>query len=250
MLRPGVMKVLLLVSLLVRALCLDLSHTGLTHIPTNLPQDTAQLTLSNNYITNIADHAFHGMYALNELQINKNQIYNIGLSAFQGTVIENLIMWSNKLRKVPYLGDIRRSLRLLSLSNNLITVLLEDDFRGLDSIQTLYVSANPLVYVADLYLLLPSLGTLRVTNTPFKCCLSLAALKEVPADVIEIDIAPCSFPFHMVGIPWADINKPDMENQTCGEAPFVFTFMMAVISGFASNSLLNSLFLCGHFIVY
>ncbi|KAK7884892.1 hypothetical protein WMY93_028015 [Mugilogobius chulae] len=80
---------------------LYLNHNELTRIPSNLPKSITDLRLGHNKISKISSSSFDGMVDLTNLQLQANEIDNVG-GAFKGLKsLSRLDMRKNKLKKIP-----------------------------------------------------------------------------------------------------------------------------------------------------
>ena len=200
----------------------NLIGRGLTEIPasSSLPNSATSIYLGNNQISAINDYAFQGLTKLKMIYMIKNRVETIAQRAFYGTVLIEISLGDNLLTSVPYLGDIKNTIRTVMLSKNLIRILYGADFEGLGSLLTKKLTENPLTTVYDLHRLPPSLTKLDLTSIGFVCCRSMYLLKNISSSVLWIDAAPCVPPGVLVGEPWGDIAVSQLEHQTCGNVVY------------------------------
>ena len=98
----------------------NLRRKGYTSIPyLEIPVDVTHLNLRYNLITMLNRNAFKNYSSLAKLDVSSNRINNIHDSAFNGLIrLKHLILYSNALSKVPFLGDISENIEELHLANN------------------------------------------------------------------------------------------------------------------------------------
>ena len=194
---------------------LNLQDKNLTEVP-NLVANTDSILLGFNNITFVHSHAFQNVSGLEYLRMSNNKLEDIADDAFEGTAIITLGLSHNRLVKLPYLGFITSTLVNLKLNNNFIDAVSETDIQGANVLRTLCLNKNPLTFVTDVVALLPSLKEFSVEAIQFKCCQPVMHLKDVPESVLQIDIAPCIYPTHLVGVKWTDITRDQLQRQPCG----------------------------------
>ncbi|KAM8830034.1 fibromodulin isoform 1-T1 [Synchiropus picturatus] len=109
---------------------LFLDHNELTRVPSNLPRSITDLRIGHNKITKINPKLFEGMADLTNLQLQANNIEDVG-SAFKG--LKSLIMLDmrkNKLQRIP--ENLPETLQQLYL-----------EFNGIESVPPGFLAMNP-----------------------------------------------------------------------------------------------------------
>ena len=100
------------------------------------------LKLDQNFITQINDTDVAGLSLLSRLYLNKNNLVNISVNAFDGTALNELKLDDNELTYIPYLLNVNTTLEKLYISLNLISTISEEDLRGLGDLTTLDLSGQ------------------------------------------------------------------------------------------------------------
>uniref|UniRef100_UPI0037E99021 amphoterin-induced protein 1-like n=1 Tax=Semicossyphus pulcher TaxID=241346 RepID=UPI0037E99021 len=121
------------------------SKANLTHVPTALPQYTAVLDLSLNFITRLqAEWTPIKLSRLHSLQLSNNGLNFLSSEAFvHVTKLRYLDLSSNSLRQLDeYIFEPLEYLEVLLLYNNRISQIDRSAFSGLSSLQRLYLSQN------------------------------------------------------------------------------------------------------------
>ncbi|KAK2851573.1 hypothetical protein Q5P01_007849 [Channa striata] len=100
---------------------LFLDHNELSHVPPNLPNSITDMRLCHNKISKLLPNSFEGMFNLTTLNLQANDIEDVG-SAFKGLKsLTMLDMRKNKLKKIP--NNLPERLQQLYLEfNNIETV--------------------------------------------------------------------------------------------------------------------------------
>ena len=199
-----------------------LKDKGFTEVPSDLDVRAITLVLISNNIAFIPPHVFENFTRLKYLLMGKNGLKDISHDAFKGTALISLQLQNNKLVKMPYLGFIAKTLSFLTLAGNLINAVLETDIKGMDVLSKLNLDRNPLISVANVKALLPSLTQFSVKGIQFKCCQSVKHLKDVPESVLEIDVAPCRYPRRFIGLNWTNIMSDQLY---CGRFLFISSLL-------------------------
>ncbi|XP_013785746.1 slit homolog 1 protein-like [Limulus polyphemus] len=129
------------------------NNAGLEAVPSDLPQLTRQLSLSNNRIRRIGFAQFRNLTYLRRLILDNNLISEVAPDAFLG------------------LGD----LEVLSLQNNPLTVLSSRAFSGIYRVRSLYLGYNRVAAVeADAFSDSGNIKTLSLQGNPIKVLHSFA----------------------------------------------------------------------------
>ena len=108
-----------------RASVTNCSHSGLTHVPDALPEQTDWLLLSGNNITSLTTESKlvnDTFYHLSQLDLHGNSLSKISAEMLNGFIQVNTLLY-------------------LDLSNNELSNL-PDDIRNLTSVKTLKISGN------------------------------------------------------------------------------------------------------------
>lgn len=97
---------------------LYLSHNELTRIPSNLPKSITDLRFGHNKVSKISSNSLEGMVSLTNVQLQANDIEDVG-DAFKGLKsLTKLDMRKNKLKKIP--ENLPETLQQLYLEFNYI----------------------------------------------------------------------------------------------------------------------------------
>lgn len=188
-----------------------LNGTQLTVVPANLPSTTTDLFLHANSIIKVYDNSLTGMPLLERLILKDNLVETITKNAFNGTRINYLDLGNNKLKGIPHLGDLKDTLTVLRISNNLIKSLYTSDFMEMYNLREIYLNVNPISNVGELQPYLASLVTFEMTGMQFLCCRSMTYLKDIPQAVT--DPSPCI----LNQTPWASISRSFLSATYCSE---------------------------------
>ncbi|XP_063282549.1 asporin [Pelobates fuscus] len=119
------------------------SDLGLTAIPDKIPHDTRLLDLQNNKIKEIREKDLQGLTNLYALFLNNNKVYKVHPKAFQSTKkLRRLYFSHNQLTEIP--SNLPQSLAELRIHDNKVKKIQKNNFKGIDSLHVLEMSANPL----------------------------------------------------------------------------------------------------------
>nr|XP_046239748.1 amphoterin-induced protein 1-like [Scatophagus argus] len=189
------------------------SKMNLTNVPTALPQYTAVLDLSFNFITKLrAEWTPVKLSRLHSLLLSHNGLTFLSSEAFvHVTKIRYLDLSSNGLRQLDeYIFEPLEHLEVLLLYNNNISQIDRSAFSGLFSLQRLYLSQNqisrfPLELVKERSRL-ETLRLLDVSSNRIKA-LSLHELQALPAWIknglyFHNNPLPCSCELYEVVARW------------------------------------------------
>ncbi|XP_066449932.1 platelet glycoprotein Ib alpha chain isoform X2 [Eleutherodactylus coqui] len=117
--------------------CINL---GLSILPlTDIPPTTAILILSSNNFKSLSTSSFKGLKALTELEATDN-----GMTSFEidlPLMLEELNLANNTLKTLPKVSQLP-SLTILQLSNNLISNIPDNAFKGLKKLTRLELQHN------------------------------------------------------------------------------------------------------------
>ena len=153
--------VILLVVMVSRVDALDISHLGLTEVPTNISREETSVILSHNQISRIGTYDFANMSNLVELRLDYNNIFVIEPESLWNILrLEHLDLRQNKITSFPdvsFLG----SLNYLDVGRNPLPLYEVQAIGEHPQIETLIISDS------DMHgtLILP---TLRMLKT-FRC---------------------------------------------------------------------------------
>ena len=134
---------------LTKLLSLDLSNNRLTYIPGNLPPSLTTIRLNNNSILVLNQNSFSGIRNVKNLFLQRNcylgnncsKQLNISDNTFAVlTKLEFLAISFNNLRHVP--KGLPKTLIILSLSDNQIYYISEEDFKELHYLNVLSIHGN------------------------------------------------------------------------------------------------------------
>ncbi|CAL9702623.1 unnamed protein product [Knipowitschia caucasica] len=121
---------------------LYLNHNELTNIPVNLPKSITDFRLGHNKISKISSNSFEGMGFLTNLQLQSNEIDNVG-GAFKGLKsLSMLDIRKNKLKKIP--ENLPERLQQLYLEFNYIESIPPGFFNKAPKLKFLRLAHNKL----------------------------------------------------------------------------------------------------------
>ncbi|XP_015606545.1 protein slit isoform X1 [Cephus cinctus] len=176
----------------------DCREKSLTKIPTHLPEDTTELRLEQNNITEIPPKAFSPYRKLRRLDLSNNKIQKVASDAFHGLKsLESIVLYGNNITELP--GGVFHgltSLQLLLLNANEISCIRTDLFRDLTSLTLLSLYDNNIQSLANgTFANLRSIRTLHLAKNPFICDCNLRWLGAyLHAHPIETSGARCAAP--------------------------------------------------------
>ncbi|XP_043587726.1 protein slit isoform X1 [Bombus pyrosoma] len=176
----------------------DCRENSLTKVPTHLPEDTTELRLEQNRITEIPPKAFSPYRKLRRIDLSNNQIKKVAADAFHGLKsLESLVLYGNKITELP--GGLFQgltNLQLLLLNANEISCIRTDLFRDLTSLTLLSLYDNNIRSLANgTFANLRSIETLHLARNPFICDCNLRWLNAyLHAHPIETSGAKCESP--------------------------------------------------------
>ncbi|XP_076624299.1 slit guidance ligand isoform X1 [Colletes latitarsis] len=176
----------------------DCRENSLTKVPTHLPEDTTELRLEQNSITEIPPKAFFPYRKLRRIDLSNNQIKKVAADAFHGLKsLESLVLYGNKITELPSgLFQGLTNLQLLLLNANEISCIRTDLFRDLTSLTLLSLYDNNIRSLANgTFANLRSIETLHLARNPFICDCNLRWLSAyLHAHPIETSGAKCESP--------------------------------------------------------
>uniref|UniRef100_A0A8C7PN13 G-protein coupled receptors family 1 profile domain-containing protein n=1 Tax=Oncorhynchus mykiss TaxID=8022 RepID=A0A8C7PN13_ONCMY len=132
--------------MLLRVDCVDL---GLAELPSTLSVFTSYLDLSMNNLTLLPNRALSNLHFLQELRLAGNYLTDIPEGAFSGLFnLKVLMLQNNHLKQVPSKAlEYLRNLQSLRLDANEIASVPESSFRGLACLRHLWLDDNTLTEV-------------------------------------------------------------------------------------------------------
>ncbi|CAK1584858.1 unnamed protein product [Parnassius mnemosyne] len=130
--------------------------------------DISELDISNQYLTSIADYAFMGLDNLEILLLNDNKIKSLSNKSFRNLQnVKEINLSNNKLIKINFEKIDLLNLGYLSLRNNLINDIKQEDFNKLTHLQVLDLSNNNISKIErSLFKELQQLETFKIFNNP------------------------------------------------------------------------------------
>nr|XP_027218511.1 protein slit-like [Penaeus vannamei] len=176
----------------------DCRDRGLTHVPLHIPEDTTELRLEQNQISEVPSRAFAPFRKLRRIDLSNNQITTIAGDAFQGLKsLASLVLYGNKITELAagvFSG--LTSLQLLLLNANRISCLRRDVFTDLRSLNLLSLYDNNIKTIQNgTFDTLSSIQTLHLGRNPFVCDCSLQWLSDyLELHPIETSGARCENP--------------------------------------------------------
>ncbi|XP_039440093.1 protein slit isoform X3 [Culex pipiens pallens] len=179
----------------------DCREKSLTSVPATLPEDTTELRLEQNYITEIPPKAFAAHRRLKRIDLSNNNISRVAYDAFSGLKsLTSLVLYGNKIKDLPasvFKG--LTSLQLLLLNANEITCVRKDAFKDLQNLSLLSLYDNNIQTLANgTFDALKSIQTLHLARNPFICDCNLRWLGDyLHQNPIETSGARCDSPKRM-----------------------------------------------------
>uniref|UniRef100_A0A182PDY4 LRRNT domain-containing protein n=1 Tax=Anopheles epiroticus TaxID=199890 RepID=A0A182PDY4_9DIPT len=80
----------------------DCREKSLTTVPSTLPEDTTEVRLEQNYITEIPPKAFANHRRLKRIDLSNNNISRVAYDAFSGLKsLTSLVLYGNKIKDLP-----------------------------------------------------------------------------------------------------------------------------------------------------
>ncbi|KAM8972211.1 immunoglobulin superfamily containing leucine-rich repeat protein-like [Pelodytes ibericus] len=159
----------------------DCSYRELHSVPTNLPFNLSQLSLSVNYISVLNMSSFAGTVLIRSLWLAYNKITTIEPGTFKGlSKLTSLDLSDNQLMDFPWsdLWDLH-NLQILKLNNNQLLSLPSNTFRTSKRLRSLQLSNNKISSLPEgIFDPLTSLSHLQLFNNPFNCSCPLLWLKD------------------------------------------------------------------------
>ncbi|XP_058798231.1 protein slit isoform X2 [Phymastichus coffea] len=176
----------------------DCRENSLTRVPTYLPEDTVELRLEQNGITEIPAKAFSPYRKLRRIDLSNNKIRKVAADAFHGLkFLESLVLYGNKITELPSgIFQGLTNLQLLLLNANEISCIRTDLFRDLSSLTLLSLYDNNIKSLSNgTFANLRNIKTLHLARNPFICDCNLRWLSEyLHKNPIETSGARCESP--------------------------------------------------------
>ncbi|XP_037944167.1 protein slit-like [Teleopsis dalmanni] len=158
----------------------DCREKSLTSVPSSLPDDTTELRLEQNFITELPPKAFANFRRLRRIDLSNNNISRIAHDALSGLkALTTLVLYGNKIKDLPS-GVFKglTSLQLLLLNANEISCIRKDAFRDLQSLSLLSLYDNNIQSLANgTFDAMKSIQTLHLAKNPFVCDCNLRWLR-------------------------------------------------------------------------
>ncbi|XP_037915556.1 protein slit isoform X1 [Hermetia illucens] len=179
----------------------DCREKSLTNVPQSLPDDTTELRLEQNYITELPPKAFANFRRLRRIDLSNNNISRMAHDAFSGLkALTTLVLYGNKIKDLPS-GVFKglSSLQLLLLNANEISCIRKDTFRDLHSLSLLSLYDNNIQSMGNgTFDSMKSIQTLHLARNPFICDCNLRWLADyLHKNPIETSGARCDAPKRM-----------------------------------------------------
>ncbi|XP_017468504.1 PREDICTED: protein slit isoform X2 [Rhagoletis zephyria] len=179
----------------------DCREKSLTSVPVSLPDDTTELRLEQNFITELPPKAFANFRRLRRIDLSNNNISRIAHDALAGLkALTTLVLYGNKIKDLPS-GVFKglTSLQLLLLNANEISCIRKDAFRDLHSLSLLSLYDNNIQSLANgTFDAMKSIQTLHLAKNPFICDCNLRWLADyLHKNPIETSGARCEAPKRM-----------------------------------------------------
>lgn len=122
----------------------DCAGRNLLNVPPGIAENATELDLSENEIRNITENSFSKLLNLTKLNLSwahKNKGLTIGSCTFKNlTKLIDLRLTGNRLSVVP--GNLPRSIEILGLSNNKVTILTNGNYAKLTNVTSLWLHKN------------------------------------------------------------------------------------------------------------
>ncbi|XP_075440965.1 immunoglobulin superfamily containing leucine-rich repeat protein 2-like [Ascaphus truei] len=159
----------------------DCSYRELQYVPTNLPFNITQLSLSVNDICALNATSFSNVLGVTSLWLAYNKIATIDTGTFRDLVLlQSLDLSHNQLSDFPW-SDLSTlpALQLLNLNHNQLVTLPRGAFNWSQSLRSLQLSNNHFSVLADgTFDPLTSLSHFQLHSNPFHCSCPLVWLKH------------------------------------------------------------------------
>jgi hypothetical protein len=180
-------------------------------------QSLLVLILSDNRLTSISNQ-FDNLRSLKRLYLSGNDITTVADGSFENTVLGGLDLASNRLRLFPDLSQVQGTIEFISLNDNEISTVNENDTKGMNNLHTLFLSATPLLLALTERLSdLPKLHTLNLAQSKLLCCSSFEWLKHTEILLVKTGETACASGTVLSGANFSDITAEQLRNTPCSE---------------------------------
>lgn len=193
----------------------DCRNKKLTAIPAQFPEDTTEIRLEQNHITEVAPKAFVGYKRLKRIDLSNNGIRSLAPDAFRGLkALTSLVLYGNRITSLPtQVFHGLTSLQLLLMNSNKIQCIRKDTFRDLKAVNLLSLYDNKIQTLENgTFHGLSSLQTLHLARNPFHCDCRIGWivgwLRENP---VETSGARCEGPKRMHKRKLASLHKEQLK---------------------------------------
>jgi insulin-like growth factor-binding protein complex acid labile subunit len=110
------------------------------------------LTINDNYLTHLNDYVFYDLVSIKFLYLINNQIEFISTKTFSCSYFGNskvkiFLLRLNRIKSLKFLRSCLGFLEKIDLSDNLIESVEISDFEFLESLLTLYLSNNKIIFI-------------------------------------------------------------------------------------------------------
>ena len=156
---------------------------GLTEVPTDIPNSTAEVHLDSNSITHLTTGVFSNLPQCTSLNLQENVIRSIDVGAFNGlSNLDKLDLSSNRMKVLEQgMFDGTPHLRVLNIYNNDIHAIPAGCFSNLGELETLYMASNDFSTLnGDMWLGLKSLSHLDLQYNPQMQVIPPGGLSNLP----------------------------------------------------------------------
>lgn len=169
------------------------------------------LTVTNNRINDLESCSFRHAKSIEILKLSGNNIEAIKRETFEH-IVELRELWidDNRLSVVPCLVK-NRNLNLISLKRNKLTIIRNDDFRGMRKLQYLYLGGNRLNSIEA--------GSFQDLDSLNELDLSSNDLDFIPSDLLK-------WQWNLRVLDVRDNRFKCLEQMSLGSAPFLTTIFM------------------------
>ena len=133
------------ISVISSVMCIEvnLTATGLTEFPTNLPANVQTLILKSNQLTEMTEeNLMMNLTELKTLYLDRNTLQDISDVAVNGSKISLLSASVNRLTSIPILPSLSSTLRHLTLNTNYIVNVSMDVFLVYPRLYLLWLANN------------------------------------------------------------------------------------------------------------
>lgn len=194
----------------------DCSYRNLINVPTDLPFNLTQLSLSVNDISKLNATSFANILQVTSLWLAFNKITTIQPGTFQNlTSLKNLDLSHNQLLDFPWRELLSlKNLQLLNLNNNQLATVLPDTFKTSKHLRSLQLSNNHLYSIPEgIFDPLTNLSHLQIHSNAFHCSCSLSWLmdwmKKIQINIDRKGDIVCRTPSELHGVALEKV--PDLQ---------------------------------------